>query len=121
MKRILIVDDQLGIRMLLTELLHREGFVTDQASNGREALALMKEYAYDLILLDMKIPGMNGIEILRSIRRNSPGINVMMMTAYGELDMVEEAKNLGVLHYFAKPFDVEEIRSEVHKALSGVV
>lgn len=121
MRKILIIDDQMGIRMLLTELLRREGYETYQAANGKEAIALLAANAFHLILLDMKIPGMNGIEILREIRQREPGVPVMMMTAYGELEMVEEAKKLGVVHYFAKPFDVEEIRREVNKALADVV
>ncbi|CCQ95006.1 two-component response regulator [[Clostridium] ultunense Esp] len=121
MKKVLIVDDQLGIRMLLTELLKKDGYETQQAANGREALALLGKESFHLILLDMKIPGMNGIEILREIRQRLPSIQVMMMTAYGELEMMEEARNLGVLHYFAKPFDVEEIRHEVNKVLRDVV
>ncbi len=117
MKKILIVDDQLGIRLLLTEVFKKEGYETNQASNGVEALALLEEYKPDLVLLDMKIPGMDGLEILRRIRRIDTTLKVIMMTAYGELDMIQEAMDLGALKHFTKPFDIDEIRMEVRGIL----
>jgi two-component system response regulator (stage 0 sporulation protein F) len=69
------------------------------------------------VLLDMKIPGMDGIEILKRMRVVEPDIRVIIMTAYGELDMIQEAKDLGALTHFAKPFDIDEIRDAVRKYL----
>ncbi|MFS1517000.1 response regulator [Bacillus sp. SCS-151] len=118
--KILIVDDQYGIRILLNEVFQKEGYVTFQASNGVEALDIVKKHSPDLVLLDMKIPGMDGIEILKRMRVDDQDIKVkvIIMTAYGELDMIQEAKDLGAITHFAKPFDIDEIRVAVKEQLS---
>ncbi|MFF2796978.1 response regulator [Lysinibacillus xylanilyticus] len=117
MKRLLIVDDQPGIRLLLNEVLKKEGHVTYLAANGMEALKYAEE-EMDCVLLDMKIPGMDGIEILRRLKEKWPQLPVFMMTAYGELEVVQEALDLGAIRYFTKPFDIFEVRDEVNKALN---
>ncbi|WP_018661233.1 response regulator [Heyndrickxia acidiproducens] len=114
---ILIVDDQFGIRILLTEVLQKEGYETFQAANGVQALDIAKNHRIDLVLLDMKIPGMDGIEILKRLKEIKPDIRVIIMTAYGELDMIQEAKDLGALTHFAKPFDINDIRQAAKKYL----
>ncbi|OWR26621.1 two-component system response regulator [Saccharibacillus sp. O23] len=117
--KILIVDDQNGIRMLLNEVFGSEGYKTYQAANGKEALNLLQKDRPDLVLLDMKIPGMDGLEILRHIKAFDPSIKVIMMTAYGELDMIKEAKDQGALMHFTKPFDIDEMRLAVGRYLRG--
>ncbi|KOY83949.1 response regulator [Lysinibacillus macroides] len=117
MKRLLIVDDQQGIRLLLNEVLKKEGYTTYLAANGVEALKFANEQEIDCVLLDMKIPGMDGIEILRRLKEQWPKLPVFMMTAYGELDVVQEALKLGAIRYFTKPFDIFEVRDEVNKTL----
>jgi two-component system, response regulator, stage 0 sporulation protein F len=115
--KILIVDDQFGIRILLNEVLQKEGYDTYQAANGIQALEIVSKHSPDLVLLDMKIPGMDGIEILKRMRVIDKEIRVIIMTAYGELDMIQEAKDLGALTHFAKPFDIDDIRSAVKQYL----
>ena len=114
-EKILIVDDQFGIRILLNEVLQKEGYQTYQAANGVQALDIVKKHPPDLVLLDMKIPGMDGIEILKRMKVIEPDIRVIIMTAYGELDMIQEAMDLGALTHFAKPFDIDDIREAVKK------
>ncbi len=116
-EKILIVDDQFGIRILLTEVLQKEGYQTFQAANGYQAIEIAQKNAPDLVLLDMKIPGMDGIEILKRLKQHDQSIKVIIMTAYGELDMIQEAKDLGALTHFAKPFDIDEIRQAVRQYL----
>jgi two-component system, response regulator, stage 0 sporulation protein F len=116
--KILIVDDQFGIRVLLQEVLDREGYEIFQAANGPAALAIVKEHSPDLILLDMKIPGMDGLEILRNIRKMGADTKVIMMTAYGELDLIQEAMEMGALAHFTKPFDIDELRQAVSEQLN---
>lgn len=116
-EKILIVDDQYGIRILLNEVFHKEGYRTFQAANGYQALEIVEQHSPDLVLLDMKIPGMDGIEILKRMKVKDADIRVIIMTAYGELDMIQEAKDLGALTHFAKPFDIDEIRAAVRKYL----
>jgi two-component system, response regulator, stage 0 sporulation protein F len=114
-QKILIVDDQFGIRILLNEVLQKEGYDTYQAANGVQALEIVKENSPDLVLLDMKIPGMDGIEILKRMKVIDEEIRVIIMTAYGELDMIQQAMDLGALTHFAKPFDIDDIRVAVKK------
>jgi two-component system response regulator (stage 0 sporulation protein F) len=113
-KKLLIVDDQVGIRILLLEVFATEGYDTFQAANGRAALEITKMHRPDLVLLDMKIPGMDGLEILKQIKEYDRTIKVIMMTAYGELDMIKEAMDLGALMHFTKPFDIDEMRMAVN-------
>jgi two-component system response regulator (stage 0 sporulation protein F) len=118
-EKILIVDDQFGIRILLNEVFQKEGYKTFQAANGLQALDIVKKHAPDLVLLDMKIPGMDGIEILKRMKVIDPDIRVIIMTAYGELDMIQEAKDLGAITHFAKPFDIDDIRAAVRNNLAA--
>jgi len=118
-KKLLIVDDQAGIRILLTEVFGAEGYETFQAANGKDALAIVREHSPDLVLLDMKIPGMDGLEILKQIKEIDRDIKVIMMTAYGELDIIRQATELGALMNFTKPFDIDELRLAVNAQLIG--
>jgi two-component system response regulator (stage 0 sporulation protein F) len=118
-KKVLIVDDQNGIRILLVEVFSVEGYDTFQASNGKIALEIVHKEKPDLVLLDMKIPGMDGLEILKHIKQIDESIKVIMMTAYGELDMIKEASDLGALMHFTKPFDIDELRIAVNNELSN--
>jgi two-component system response regulator (stage 0 sporulation protein F) len=116
-KKVLIVDDQNGIRVLLMEVFSNEGYETYQASNGKLALEIARTHSPDLVLLDMKIPGMDGLDILKHLKNIDPSIKVIMMTAYGELDMIKEATDLGALMHFTKPFDIDELRMAVNTEL----
>lgn len=116
-KKLLIVDDQQGIRLLLNEVFKREGYETFLAANGIEALDIAERIKPDGVLLDMKIPGMDGIEILKRLKSKMHEVPVVMMTAYGELDLIQEAMKLGAAHYFTKPFDIYEVRDAVNAML----
>lgn len=117
MGNILIVDDQAGIRLLLNEVFVKEGYTTHVASNGHEALEIFKETELDCILLDIKMPGMDGIEVLKQIRIMNQNIPVLMMTAYGEKELVEMATKLDVVQFFTKPFNIFEVRDYINKLL----
>lgn len=115
MKKILIVDDQYGIRVLLKEVLKKDGFEIFQSANGEGALELVQQEKPDLMLLDMRIPGMSGLEIMREMRNRNiqSNIKIILMTAFGEEQMMMEAKELGITDHFAKPFDISTIREKV--------
>ncbi|SIS72955.1 response regulator [Alicyclobacillus vulcanalis] len=117
--KVLVVDDQFGIRVLLHEVLQREGYEVFQAANGPSALQIVERERPDLVLLDMKIPGMDGLEILRNIRKLGVDAKVIMMTAYGELDLIHEAMEMGALAHFTKPFDIDELRRTVREHLEA--
>ena len=115
--KVMIVDDQTGIRRLLTEYFHSEGWAPMEARNGQEALDLLPE-SPDVILLDMKMPVMDGLETLRFVRAQSPDLPVIIMTAYGELDLVRQAETLGISAKISKPFDIEALREMVMRIYS---
>ena len=116
-KEILIVDDQQGLRLLLNEVFKREGYITHLAANGFDALKIAQTTNLDCVLLDLKIPGMDGLEILTLLKKDNVQLPVFMMTAYVEQDIMDKAKELGVVQYFTKPFNIFEVRDEVNKVL----
>ena len=115
MANILVVDDQLGVRRLLFETFKEEHHTVEMAADGIEALQIMQNFHPDLILMDMKMPGMNGLETLRRIRAMGNKVDVIMMTAYGDSQNMVQAKGLDVIHYLSKPFDLFELRDLVRE------
>jgi len=117
---ILVVDDQDGIRQLLYEVLQGEGFGVRLAANGKEALSAVEKYNPDVILIDMKMPGMSGIDVLRELKKNEDYEGkYVLMTAYGELEIVNEASKLGVKYQINKPFDIEELLELIYRVCFG--
>lgn len=116
--KILIVDDQAGIRIILDEAFAKSGYLTFQAKNGMDALEIVRLHSPDLIILDLKIPEMDGIEIQKRVRLIDPTVKVVFITAYPELNLLNEIYEHGALTYFAKPFDMDEIEDYVHSALN---
>ncbi|MGG0645169.1 response regulator [Sporosarcina gallistercoris] len=117
MKKLLIVDDQAGIRLLLDEVFKKEGYETVLASNGKEALLRVENDDPDCILLDMKMPGMDGAEVLRQVKSDRPDRPVVMMTAYDEIESADPEAEHRADHYFTKPFDIHEVRQTINKLL----
>jgi two-component system response regulator (stage 0 sporulation protein F) len=116
-QQILVVDDQPGIRRLLTEVLTTEGYHVLVAANGYDALQLAAENEPDVILMDMNMPGMNGMDTLKEIERKNYKGRIIMMTAYGEIDTVKEIMSTGTREYITKPFDINLLTDMIHKAL----
>ncbi|MGI6344675.1 MAG: response regulator [Bacillota bacterium] len=110
--KVLIVDDQSSIRRLLTEYFQTVGWQTLAAANGQEAVLKLQE-SPDVILLDMKMPVMDGLETLRHVRSMGKQIPVIMMTAYGELGLLHQAKTLGADDTVQKPFDLHALGDKV--------
>lgn len=119
MANILIVDDQLGVRRLLFETFKEDQHTVEMAVDGIDALQILQRFKPDLILMDIKMPGMNGIDTLRKIRATDKDVNVIMMTAYGDSHNMVQAKELNVIHYLSKPFDLFELRKKVKELFSG--
>lgn len=118
MKRILVVDDEENTRIALTRLLSREGYEVQTAANGHEALNRLRQCSAELIITDLNMPEMNGLTFLRELNREFPSSNVIMITAYGEVESYLEALNLGVFEYLNKPLRVEELRKVMGKMFS---
>src|SRR5437660_377119 len=117
MSKLLIVDDEQGMRQLLSIVFGREGHDVRVAENGRRALELLRSREADVIVSDVKMPDMDGIELLRAARELLPEVAVVLMTAFATVDTAREAFKLGADDFITKPFDVEELKLIVAKAL----
>lgn len=118
-KRILLVDDEENARLALSRLLSRGGYLVDAVANGFEALNYLREHDVNLIVTDINMPEMNGLEFLREVNRLFPGSNVIMITAYGGVESYIEAINLGAFEYINKPVKIEELKSVIGRVFSG--
>jgi two-component system response regulator PilR (NtrC family) len=115
--KILIVDDELSMRQFLSILLEREGYITDQVDCAESALEIFESAFYDLIISDVNMPGLNGLDLLKMIKKVSPETAVLLVTAFSTSEQAVEAMKLGAYDYIAKPFKVEEIKVLVRNAL----
>jgi len=118
MDTILIVDDEKNYPLILSAVLADEGFETLTAHSGEEALELLANSDVDLVLTDMKMPSMDGIDLLEKIKQNNPELPVIMMTAHGTVEKAVEAMQKGAYNYILKPFDNDQLIIYVKKAVS---
>jgi DNA-binding NtrC family response regulator len=107
--KILIVDDELIVRESLGGWLERDGHKVDKAASGEEALEKCEKTRYDILLLDIKMEGMSGLEVLKKVKENDPDVSVVMITAYGSIPSAIEAMKSGAHEYLLKPFDPDEL------------
>ncbi|MFH1459662.1 MAG: sigma-54 dependent transcriptional regulator [Candidatus Omnitrophota bacterium] len=115
--RILVVDDEPGMRQYLKKLLTDNGYQVEIAENGIQALEMINEKVLDLALIDFKMPGMDGIQLLAKIKAEHEHVIVIMMTAYGTMERAIQAMKLGAYDYLSKPFEVDAILLIIEKAL----
>jgi two-component system, NtrC family, response regulator AtoC len=115
--RIAIVDDEAIVRSRLQRVLAKDGFEVENFGSGEEFLDRVKSAAFDLILLDVVLPGMNGIEVLRHVKSHCADTEVILITGFASIDAAIEATKLGAFHYVSKPFKLDEIRHLTQKAL----
>lgn len=115
--RILVIDDEINIRGALVTLLEKKEYQVRGAGSGEEALELLESAAADLVVTDLKMPGMGGMEFLRRLKQKWPDIEVLVMTAYGSIDTAVEAMRRGAYDYLTKPIDRERFPLVVEKAL----
>lgn len=115
--KILIVDDEQGILDFFKKALGKEGYEVITALNGSLAIKLVKEERPNLIILDIKMPGIDGIETLRYIKKMDKKAIVLMLTAYGTLDSAKDALKLGAQDYITKPFKLDYIKEVVRESL----
>nr|WP_307726381.1 response regulator [Trichlorobacter sp.] len=111
----MVVDDEENTRLALTRLLSREGYEVTTAANGLEALSSLRNSPAELIITDLNMPEMNGLVFLRELKREYPASNVIMITAFGEVESYLEALNLGAFEYLNKPLRLEELRKVMGK------
>jgi len=116
-EKILIVDDEENSRIGLSKILTKSGYEVLTAENGRQALDTIKQEGCYLVITDMKMPEMDGIQLLREIKQYDPDIGVIIVTAYGEVDSYLESMNLGAFEYLNKPIKVDELKKVISKVL----
>jgi len=116
LKRILVADDEESIRWVLSRALTKKGFNVDLAETGDEALTLARRNAYDLAILDIKMPGVSGLDLLSTLKEEKPETLVVIMTAESSMKNTVEAMKRGAYDYLAKPFDLDEVEAILVKA-----
>jgi DNA-binding response OmpR family regulator len=116
-KPILIVDDEKNIRLALSMSLEQLDIPVETAASGEEALERLAQGEYGLMLLDLRMPGLDGMEVLRQVSQQRPEIKVIIITAYGSIDLAVEAMKLGAVDFLQKPFDAGQVREMVHRIL----
>src|SRR5437660_2880646 len=116
-KQVLIVDDEPNLRKILSAQLSRDGYDVMTAEDGEQGLEALREHHIDLVITDLKMPKVDGMTLLREALREEPELPVVMITAHGTVDTAVEALKLGAFDYLTKPFDKDEVRQIVAKAL----
>lgn len=119
MKRILIIDDETNIRMMLRIALEKKGFLVGQAADGPEGLTQFGTgEGWDAVLLDQRMPGMEGLDVLREMRKRDPQARVIIITAFGTIDLVVDAMRAGAKDFLRKPFTLETLFGAIDAALA---
>jgi two-component system, NtrC family, response regulator HydG len=118
--RVLVVDDDPGVRFTLREILESEGLRVEEAVDGATALDRVEAFRPDLVLTDLRMPGTDGMELIRQLAARAPSPRVVMVTAHGSERQAVEAMKAGAFDYFRKPFDVDELLAVVRRAVEAV-
>ena len=115
--RILVVDDEEVIRMLLTDILTDDGHEVESVPCGEDAVVRLKDYACDIVVTDLMMPGINGVKVLEAAKEGDPDVEVLVMTGYASLDTAVECMKLGAADYLHKPLNIDEIRITITRLL----
>jgi two-component system NtrC family response regulator len=115
--KILVIDDDESLRRILEYNLAQEGYAVLSAASGEQGLELLKREGADLVVTDVRMPGMNGLQLLEGVRKVDPNIQVIIITAFGTIEMAVEAMKVGAFHYISKPFNRDELKLTIKKAL----
>jgi DNA-binding NtrC family response regulator len=116
--RILIVDDDEVSCQLFAETLEQENYRVDRTHSGDEALALLRDHPYDLLIIDVRMPGLSGLEVTRTVHASQAGLPIIVMTAFGSMETAIEAIHEGAFDFISKPMNLEEIKKTVARALA---
>lgn len=114
--RVLLVDDEEEFRTLLAERLHMRHLETSAVGSGPEAIAAIQRQEFDVVVLDLRMPGMDGLEVLRQIKEMQPRVEVVLLTGYASMESGIEGMRLGAFDYLVKPCEIEELISKIHGA-----
>jgi len=116
-KYILVVDDEINVRTVFSDILKKEGYYVRGAKDGYEAIKAVDEESFDLVLVDLEMPRMNGIETLENIKKRKPQLQVIIYTEYGSIATAVEAIRKGAVDYLNEPFSPRELKLSIKKAL----
>ena len=117
--KILVIDDEKDLCFLFKKILTPEGYTVLTALNGYDGIKINQKSKPDIILLDLKMPGINGIETLRRIRKKDPDVIVIIITGYGDAETIRDAAELNVYEYMAKPFNNETVMKILKEAVAS--
>ena len=117
---ILLVGDEETLRWVFKESLAGEGYDVDVANDGFQALERFKMVPYDLLITDLRMHGMDGLQLIREVKKDNLQINVIIITAYGSGETIKEAMSLGVIELINKPFKLQEIKDGITRILCGL-
>jgi DNA-binding NtrC family response regulator len=117
-ERILVTDDDPMSCQLFAEVLEGEGYKVDRVQSGEEALLRLQQESYALLLVDVRLPGMSGLELTREVRRTRPDLPIVVMTAFGSMEIAIEAIREGAFDYTSKPMNLDELKHTVSRALA---
>ena len=118
MARILVVDDEDTLRTVLSQELKGEGYEVEAAADGQIAIDTLKVKPFDLVLLDIKMPNVNGFEVLKYIKQSHPNLKVIMLTGFADLKNAIESKKLGAEDFVSKPYDLVDLITTIERVLS---
>jgi DNA-binding NtrC family response regulator len=118
--RILVVDDEDALRTVLSAELEGEGYRVSSAGDGAEAINILRGQSFDLILLDIKMPNVDGFEVLKFVKESQPATKVIMLTGFADLKNAIESKKLGAEDFVSKPYDLVDLLTTVERVLSGL-
>ena len=114
-KRVLVIDDERNIRITIAMSLRLDGYFVDQVVSGEEALERLVLYTYDLVLLDLRLPGMSGIELIQKLKEMDISVKIVVISAHGTIDLAVKVLKAGALDFIEKPFSPDDIRQIVRK------
>ncbi len=116
--RILVVDDEDALRTVLSSELEGEGYEVDQAADGDQAIAIVQKKPFHLVLLDIKMPKVDGFEVLKFMKEKYPHVKVIMLTGFADLKNAIESKKLGAEDFVSKPYDLVDLLTTIERVLS---
>ncbi|MCK4386043.1 MAG: response regulator, partial [candidate division Zixibacteria bacterium] len=119
MPSILVIDDKDSMRQMLSKTLELEGYEVEAAKDGERGLEKAKEKRYDLVLADLKLPKMDGLEVLSTLKELDPEVAVIMMTAYGTIESAVKSMKEGAFDFVTKPFDTDHLNVLIKRALEN--
>ena len=117
-KKILVVDDETAIQESLQGILESQGYAVEVTNSGYQCLSKIKENEYNLLILDLKIPDIDGFEILKKVSDSRPDLNIIIITGFGNLEVAKDVLTHGAAYYFDKPIDLNRFIDRVNRLLS---